>query len=633
MKRKRVSLILAGILAVSMVAVAGCGAPESEAAGGSAAEPSVSTEEEAAPETEGPVSEAKGPGSEEGPGPGEGPGSGPAQGEAVNVDSTLSFDDAVATELTVSVDGTETKVTMYEDCYVTNPTNVAMIPNVEGVDQKISVYVPENATADSPIIFSVNNAGWIMDAYNARTQVEDGKSYVSTSDDDMIGMALSRGYVIVSHGARSRGDNATTDGKYVSHSPATMTDTKAAIRYLRNNADKLPAGDPEKIVITGTSGGGALSTIISSSGNSEDYFESLYEIGAAGIEKNDDGTYTSTISDAVFATIAYCPINDLREADAAYEWTYRETRQRLVDEGLPSVDESTGETFQDPFNDVYTTEWMMTASAALSDRYSEYVNSLSLTKEDGSALTSDNLAQGIIDLLNKEFAKTAEEIGTEQMLADLAGNADYSGQNTTGVYNSSSEGWKDFLTMDDDGVPYIADEEALQEFFYFVARNQTLKVACAFSNAGVIEGGLASVSGFNEDSLFGTEEYPYSAYEFYSWDNDSVKGNGCGLDDTGLTWDEFMETEEGQAFALQMQMASPIPYLTSTENGESAAHWYVRHGVRDRDTSFALQTVLYYALSNDESIEDLDFGFAWLQPHAGDYDVQEAYAWLESILS
>ena len=550
----------------------------------------------------------------------------------VNVDETLSMDDAIVTDMTVKLDGSDVKVTLYEDCYVKNPTNVAMIPNADGVDQKISIYVPENATKDAPIIFSVNNAGWIMDAYMARTQMEEGKDYASNSDNDVIGKVLSKGYVLVSFGARSRGDNQDADGKYISHSPATITDTKAVIRYLRNNAEALPAGDPEKIVITGTSGGGALSTIIASSGNSEDYFASLYEIGAAGIEQDGD-SYTSTINDDIFATIAYCPINDLREADAAYEFTYKDVRQRLVDDGLPAVDQKTGETFQDPFTDTYTPEWMMEASEALAPQYGEYVTSLGLKTDGGDPLTGENLTEEMIVLLNRSLAKASADVGTEQMMADLDGSANYSGQDVTGVFNNTSEGWTDFLTISDaDGIPYIADEEALQNFLYFVARNQTLKVACAFSNKGLSEEGLASVSGFNEDSLFGTTEYPYSAYEFYSWDNDAVSGNGCGLDDTGLTWDEFMETEDGALLADQMKMSSPIPYLAE-ENGDSAPNWYVRHGFRDRDTAFALQTVLYHALSNDTTIENLDFAFAWLQPHAGDYDVQEAYAWLDEVLA
>jgi hypothetical protein len=58
----------------------------------------------------------------------------------------------------------------------------------------------------------------------------------------------------------------------------------------------------------------------------------------------------------------------------------------------------------------------------------------------------------------------------------------------------------------------------------------------------------------------------------------------------------------------------------------------VRHGMADRDTSFAVEGTLYYALINDPSIQNVDFSFAWLKPHSGDYDIEEAYAWLAGIL-
>ena len=533
----------------------------------------------------------------------------------------LSFSDAKATELSVTLDGEPLSVTLYEDCYVTNPTTVAMIPDPNGeVDQRVSVYVPENATKESPIIFCVMNWGWIQDAYAVRPQIEDGAAYVSDSNTDRFGAALSRGFVIVTDGVRSRGDNPTEDGEYVSHSPATVTDTKAVIRYLRYNANLLPAGDPEKIVITGTSGGGALSTIISASGNSPDYFPSLYEIGAAGIERNADGSYTSTIGDNIFGTIAYCPINDLREADAAYEFTYGATHERIIAEGAVCNDQL-GSSFQDPFTDTYAAEDMMAVSAALAERYGEYVDSLNLKLDDGTPLTKENLREAIIALLTAELDESVQEYGVSSMLKTLSTPI----ANHSSVYNPTVEGYVDWLNLQEDGS-YDFDYD---ELLYFVARNTALKVACAFSNAGM---GIASASNQNEDSLFGTAAQPYSAFEFYSWNHDATAGNGVGPDDTGLDWDAFLETEDGQAQLLQMQMASPIPYLTGA-NGDSAPHWYVRHGMADRDTSFALQTILRYAISNADDVEDLNFEFAWLLHHDGDYDVQEAYAWLDGILA
>lgn len=528
----------------------------------------------------------------------------------------LSFEDAVETELKITLDGKETTVTKYEDCYVANPTNVSYSPNEDGIDQKLSIYVPKGADENSPIIFYVNNAGWFSDAYSERRQVEDGAEYTSSSDTDEIGKGLASGYVIVSYGCRGRNDSFDEDGKMVSHSPATMIDTKAVIRYLRHNQDILPAGNPDRIVITGTSGGGALSTIIASSGNSEDFYEGLYEIGAAGMDKNDNGTYTSSINDDIFATIAYCPINDLREASQAYDWTYQNARKRLIEEDRLDA-------FQDPFTDDFTPDDMLEASESLAKDYADYVDTLGLKLDDGTDLTSENLQSAVIDLLNDSLADAAENVGEEQMKEDLAGNAMYSGTNTTEAYNTSSDDWSDFLEFDENGLPTITDYE---QYLYFVSRNQPLKVTPAFSNVGL---GNAQQ---NEDNLYGSEDSAYCPFTRYSWDNDKAE-NGYGLDETGLTWDEYLATEEGQELTEQLQMSSPIPYLRSEENGDSAPYWYVRHGMRDRDTSFALQTVLYYSLKNDDSIKDIDFLLPWLEPHSGDYDVQRAYTWLADVLA
>ncbi len=43
---------------------------------------------------------------------------------------------------------------------------------------------------------------------------------------------------------------------------------------------------------------------------------------------------TSTISDSVFAAIAYCPITDLPNADQAYEWIYSPIREAYKTDAL-----------------------------------------------------------------------------------------------------------------------------------------------------------------------------------------------------------------------------------------------------------------------------------------------------------
>jgi len=506
-----------------------------------------------------------------------------AAGEA----DALSFADATKTVLTPKLDGKDIEVTMYEDVYCANPNREE--------DQKIAIYVPDGATKDSPIIFMVNNSGWQSNAYSGRNGVksygtEEGRKgpqivgdYKSDSDTDAVGKAIAEGYVIVSCGARSRNNGATGDS-YLGHSPATMTDTKAAIRYLRYNADLLPAGDVEKIVITGTSGGGALSVVISASGDSADYYPSLAEIGAAGITKNADGTYTDTLSDAVWGTIAYCPITDLGNACAAYEWTWGATRFAQIEAGEIEYGAPT--------------EKQKEASDLLTANFEKYVDSL------GTGVTAKTMEETIIGLMKAEIEESIKEIGIEQMKADLK---DYT-----------------WLKINDDGT-YTYDYEAHK---YAVGLESKFKAASAFSNQGM----SAWAGERNEDNLFGSLEDDYSPYNEYSWNNDDT-ANKVGKDDTKLDWYEFLATEDGARLQKQMKMTSPIQYLLDAKDGKSAPNWYVRYGMYDRDSSWAIETVLLKSMEADKSIEDISFEFAWLKGHSGNYDVKEAYAWLAEQLA
>ena len=65
-------------------------------------------------------------------------------------------------------------------------------------------------------------------------------------------------------------------------------------------------------------------------------------------------------------------------------------------------------TFQDPFTDTYTADWMLDASATLAEQYGQYVNSLSLD------IKSDTLNQATLELVNESLKKTAKEVGVDK---------------------------------------------------------------------------------------------------------------------------------------------------------------------------------------------------------------------------
>ena len=529
--------------------------------------------------------------------------------------------------LTVSVDGTPVAVTWYVDNYVARPNRAE--------DQLINIYIPENATADSPIMLYVNNGGWTSNSYPANT-LTDGRDY--NGQTDKAGVALKEGYVIVSYGGRSRA-NEPVDGKYLGHSPSIMTDTKAVVRYLRFNKKALPAGDTEKIIVTGTSGGGALSTVVAASGNSPDYYPSLYEIGAAGISRKADGTFESApgYGDNVFGVIAYCPITDLGHACPAYEWLFGDTRKALYASGEMSY----------PYADEAT---ILETSDALAAMYGAYVDGLGLKDDAGQAITAGNLREYIAALMREEIGKSLEEFGVEQMTKDVeqairrrgfggpmggrGGQGGPGGQRGPGGFQPGQQGGPGEQSaqpadhrVNNGWVIFNADGTFtydLDKHLAYLARYTTLKVAPAFSNTGLY--GNAQ----SEDTLFGSETDPYSPFNAWSWDHDA-QANQVGRDDTGLSWDEFLQTEDGRRLALQVKMASAIDYLIEGKS-DTAPFWYVRHGMDDRDTSFAVEATLFAAVKNSAKVTDANVGFAWLRPHSGDYDVPEAYTWLKGIL-
>jgi hypothetical protein len=357
-------------------------------------------------------------------------------------------------------------------------------------------------------------------------------------------------------------------------------------------------GSADIIVITGTSGGGGLSTAVAASGNSPDYYPYLKAIGAAGFDKHGK----STLTDDVFATIAYCPITDLNHADIAYEWQYSATR--LLDANY------TGGPFDTQ------------VSADLAALYPAYLKSLKLRLEDGTKLTANNMPDAIVALVKDGVEKA---MANGETVPDLGETWTFEGHCSPFGCTPDIVVTNDWLDVDNDAN--IVESIDYSKYLEFVVKTAQLKTAPAFDNYGTE---LAAM--MNESNLSGDETTEYSHWLGWSWEHDVIPNNGVGLDDTGLSFDRFMRTKAGKAVAMHMKMINPMPYLLSRE-GDSAPYWYVRHGIRDRDTSFAVEVALFYAIQNDPTVKDANFALAYMQPHAGNYDVQEAYGWLAGVLA
>ncbi|MFE1287116.1 subtype B tannase [Streptomyces sp. NPDC058751] len=516
-------------------------------------------------------------------------------------DAALAFDAGAYTTLTVTVDGQPVEVRAYKElCYVADP--VAAAAQQTGVNgsttiadtrcgyESMNVFVPESAFGDqrAPVYFAVNNGGWM--ASYLRASVTDGSSYNSATSN--VGAALKAGFVFVDVASRSRG-LIGADGSSPGKAPAAVVDAKAAVRYLRLNDAAMP-GSAERIVVNGTSGGGALSSILGAAGNSAEYDPHLAAIGAAGIGPRG----RSTLRDDVFAVNAYCPITDLGNADAAYEWLYNVlgTRDATGSNATPGD------------------------AAGIAAGFPAYEKGLKLRNPDGSRLTADNM----LDTIRSEVVRSAETY----MSADPANTVPALGATfditSGGPGGSTTKSYvNDWIDVDNAADKVLSVDMA--KYLAFVATQARLKTTPAFDAVGV----HGNTTSRTETNLFGPYTRTYMNYTEWSWNHNDVAGDGSGTDDTGLTWDQYTG-RRSTTLDDQIHLIDPMDFVGTS--ADTAPHWYVRNGTRDRDTSFIVSINLDRALKADEQVEDVDYRLAWNQPHAGNYDVPEAMAWIAEVV-
>ena len=304
----------------------------------------------------------------------------------------LDFSKRPHTAQTMQVNGQTVQYRAFENIpYVKNP--------VEADYQTINIYIPEayfhggsinGYTADTAPIFLPNKIGGYMPA-KAGVPGQKGRGGEDKGADAMQ-LALSRGLVVASPGARGR---TSPTGK----APAAIVDLKAAVRYLKAN-DKTMAGDARKIISNGTSAGGALSVLLGASANQKDYAGRLKKLGAAEAD------------DSIFAVSAYCPISILEHADAAYEWQFHgvndyqkmnitmldyNVERKLVKGTLTAAEKQ--------------------LSGSLKPQFAPYLNSLKLKNAQGKPLTLDKNGNGSfkdhIAALLAQSAQTALDAGKD----------------------------------------------------------------------------------------------------------------------------------------------------------------------------------------------------------------------------
>lgn len=464
-------------------------------------------------------------------------------------------------------------------------TGIAYCANPKDAIQKLNLFVPEEYynggeingyTLKTAPIFMPNTVGGYMEGPAMEPGIDHFNGNPNTAFE-----GLAHGYVVACAGIRGRNTGLANKEFFVGGSvdqgtepksnvpvgraPALIVDQKAAVRYLRHNADVIP-GDTNHIITNGTSAGGALSSLAGATGNAEDYEPYLEEIGAA--KERDD----------IFGASCYCPIHNLDHADAAYEWLfngeneYHQMKFEKTDHGVERVPR------------VGTmSEKRIQVSDDLKKLFPAYVNSLHLVDENGQALTLDEDGEGSFrNYVGSEVVKSAQkELDTH-----------WSAKKVGLVVPESKIEDQDYLTIEDGKVTGF-------DWKAYVKRITRMKTAPAFDDIGLDS---PECEEFGDEKVFARHFTTYS--------------------------EEHTEVPAELADEKLITMLNPTDYI-GTGKSTVAPHWRIRHGAFDRDTSIAIPTILALLLKMDG--KDVDFFLPWGLPHSGDYDLDELFAWIDSI--
>ena len=271
--------------------------------------------------------------------------------------------------------------------------------------------------------------------------------------------------------------------------------------------------------------------------------------------------------DDIFAVSAYCPITDLDHADMAYEWLLEGVNNYKRLEMTSMIDFNKGRKLVEGT----MTDAQIKLSKELAAAYPSYINSLNLKDKNGKILTLDKSGDGTF----KDYIKSII-IASAQKALD----------------NGTDLSKMNFISIKDGKVTDLD----LDKYYAFVGR---MKVTPAFDGVDLANG---------ENDLFGTSEKASQHFTSYGKANSTV--NGTIADSTVV------------------KMMNPLNYI-GTKGTTTAKHWRIRHGAIDVDTSVSVSAILAVTLQNKGT--HVDYFVPWGVAHSGDYDLNELFAWIDSI--
>lgn len=272
-------------------------------------------------------------------------------------------------------------------------------------------------------------------------------------------------------------------------------------------------------------------------------------------------------SDEVFAASCYCPITNLEHADMAYEWQF--VKEKEFHRMNMRMEEGGRPAFTP--EDGIMSDRQIQVAIEEAEAFSGYLNRLALRDPQGRKLSLDKTGNGTF------------KVYLEHLIQRSAQKAMDEGKDILD---------KKWITVKNGKVTSV-------EWDGYIKDITRMKTAPAFDS-------LAMDS--PENDLFGTEEEQCRHFTNYSLQNSLVRGK--------------------IACEKVIKMMNPMEYIEDTQ-AHKALYWRIRHGECDRDTSLAVSAMLAIKLQNAGCM--VDYHLPWNVPHAGDYDIQELFSWIDKI--
>ncbi len=449
-------------------------------------------------------------------------------------------------------------------------------------------------------------------------------------------------YVYAGMRGRSSGFESTGSEVYSGGDPWPVVDLKAAVRFVRYNAETLP-GDTNRIFTFGFSFGGGVSALMGCTGDSKLYTPYLEQIGAATHDAKGE-----FLSDAVFGSASWCPITSFDTADSSYEWMM-------------------GQYFGDATRAADV--WTKHLSNDLAQAYAHYINEMDLRDSEDHALVLDETAGDfytdgsyyayVLDCVQESantffsntqfpYTYTPQHLvngnfpGDPNLQSMGAGASDVEAVTGDASAQAAGVAGKEEKTdgktnvqsvVYDTEEDYINDLNGDAQWLTYNQTRSTVRISSVADFVRHVKPAAKDVCAFDAvdrstvvNQLFGNDEI--SSLHFSKMVSDQISGNreayakAKGWNSAYVKdWsDDLAQVDALKTdISTRMNMFNPLYFLSGHYEGygsaKVASHWRINSGLFQTDTSLCTEMNLALALGHYDGIASVSFTPVWGQGH------------------